>query len=110
MLMPKIIILSELVKTFLFLQEKFHKFTVFARKETRSDERLSCEIKILGKTFCLGGARIFCFNEAEVPCFDKDKELLLLPLGLFIWYAEVQTGHTEKFLYGGECSRYPKRL
>lgn len=43
--------LSDLVKTFLSLQEKFHKFTVFARKETCSDERLSCEIKILGKTF-----------------------------------------------------------
>lgn len=108
MLMPKIIILSELVKTFLSLQEKFHKFTVFARKETYSDERLSCEIKILGKTFCLGGVKIFFFNEAEVLCFDKDKELLLLPLGLLF---EMQGyGHMEKFLYRGGYSRYPKML
>lgn len=75
--------MSELVKTFLSLQEKIHKFTVFARKETCSDERLSCEIKILEKTFCSGGERIFRFIEAEVPHFDKDKEILLLPLGLF---------------------------
>lgn len=85
MLMSKTIILSEFVKTFLSLQEKFHKFQVFAQKETRSDERLSCEIKTLGKIFCLRGVRIFSFNEAEVPCFDKDKELLLLPLGLFFF-------------------------
>jgi len=51
MLMPKIIILSELVKTFLSLQEKIHKFTVLASKETCPDERLSCEIKYWGKHF-----------------------------------------------------------
>lgn len=51
MLMPKIIILSELVKTFPSLQEKIHKFTALAREETCPDERLSCEIKSWRKHF-----------------------------------------------------------
>lgn len=61
--------------------------------------------KILEKTFCLGGVRIF-FVSMRLKClvFTRTKSLCSYHSD-FVWNAKVQTGHGEKSLFwGGWCS------